>query len=364
MTGLEKKGPIYWIHQFRKEMADSFHSIFPPREAGLIEAIVTGEKSGMDPELKELYSNGGISHILAVSGLHVSIMAGILKYVLESIFKFKKHISAIITITFLGFFLVFTGGQPSSTRAVIMMSIFLMGTVIKEDSDGVNSLGVAAMILLTVQPLYLWDIGFQFSFVTTLAILLANNITIRSKRLPSWAQYLFISSVASAASFPLNAWYFYFIPFHAIFINILVLPLMGIVTGIGFFVGVLGMFWIQAGIFFGGIVFVLLRFYEAVCTFFVNQGWFLLQVGRPAFWVMILFYGLLLEIYFYRKNMIRFTGILATLVTISVAINLEDHTVEAAFLDVGQMGMLLSLAQIKMHALLLTLVDGIGLRII
>ena len=146
-----------------------------------------------------------------------------------------------------------------------MISIVLIGNIFYYESDYINNIAITAIFILLLQPLYLWDIGFQLSFILVIGIILSLDI-LKNCNLPKYIKNtLGISLMTSVVSFPIAAYHFHFISIIGIFVNIIVLPLTGILLCIGMIVGILGLFSIQVATFLSGIVYYILCFYENIC---------------------------------------------------------------------------------------------------
>ncbi|MCF0141894.1 MAG: ComEC/Rec2 family competence protein, partial [Parasporobacterium sp.] len=204
--------------------------------SGVFKAVVTGDKSGLDEDTKDLYQRNGIAHILAVSGLHISTLGLIL-------FKFlRKYFSVVISASVSGLvmtlFAVMCGGSVSAVRASVMFVIMMGGYIFRRRYDMLTALGAAGIMLLLANPFYIQNQGFVLSFSAIMGIgLLAGPVneflSVKSKILSA-----FIAS-ASVTLFTLP-WIissYYEIPLYSILLNMLVVPLMSSVLGCGLFSG-------------------------------------------------------------------------------------------------------------------------------
>lgn len=334
-------GFSFKMYQLRQGACNIFDRYLPPRYAGVMKAMITGDKSGMEKDLTELYRKGGIAHILAISGLHVSILAMVCYFFLFSALHLGKRTSSGITICLLFGFLLFTGFGVSTTRAVLMSSFALLGNILYRKATPVYLLSVSALIILVVQPLYLWDISFQLSFVTSGGICLGMEMVKNNQELPGFIKnYVMVSVIASVFSYPLICYYFYRIPMMGIVINCIVVPFLGalVVLGMGMLGPILIFPFISAVFTFA--IGLILRFYEYICTVFTSPPFGDLLIGRPAFITIAAIYGMLLSVYFlHQRRKIATAGIIlcAGLFLASVFSNrFFFKETEVAFLDVGQ----------------------------
>lgn len=196
--------------------------------------VLAGDKSFLDPDRRELFADAGISHILALSGLHVSIIAGILLWLL---FPFNivglyqwRYAIAVPAIWLYAFI---TGLSPSTVRAAGMMTVMIVCMLIERKNSPWNSLLLATFLILVFNPYYIFDIGLQLSFlcVASLIFFAPNLNTVDHHSHPllyTVAAFLLASLCATMASWALSAYYFGIFPLLFIPANIVALPLLPI----------------------------------------------------------------------------------------------------------------------------------------
>lgn len=141
-----------------------------PDELAVVSALTVGYKDLLDDELRKTYSAAGATHILAVSGLHVGIIYGLLVIILSAIPKLNKRIKLVISIAFLWFFAFITGLSPSVLRATAMFTMVEIGRAFGYRANTYNTLAAVAFILLVAEPNNLYNMGFQLSFLAVLSI--------------------------------------------------------------------------------------------------------------------------------------------------------------------------------------------------
>ncbi|HOK38017.1 MAG TPA: ComEC/Rec2 family competence protein [Bacteroidales bacterium] len=200
-------------------------------ELAVASALTLGYKDKINDSLKRSYSSSGAMHILAVSGLHVGIIYGIIVFLL-SLFKLNnlKLVKFIIVVSSVWFYALLAGGSPSITRAALMISVFSLGETISKHSNSINSLLLAAFIILLIKPFTLFDLGFQFSFVAVLGILLFYTriyelFSIRNKILDKIWSLTAVSIAAQLATFPLGLYYFNQFSNYFLITNYCLIPL-------------------------------------------------------------------------------------------------------------------------------------------
>ena len=141
----------------------------PALHAQLLKGILLGKRSDVPTETLDIFRNSGTFHVLAVSGLHVGLVA-MFCYFGFSLFRFPQKILCLLTIIAVLTYACLIGFRPSVFRASLMAILFLFATFIDRDADLFNLLAFAALVLLLLNPLQLWDVGFQLSFVAVAAI--------------------------------------------------------------------------------------------------------------------------------------------------------------------------------------------------
>ncbi len=328
------------LQKQKEKVFDVFDTVLPARESGIVKAMATGERDDIDPQMQELYIKAGINHILCVSGLHISIFMLFIHFFVEKCLKKGKRSAALITIVFCMGFLVFTGFSPSSVRAVIMISVALFGRVIYRKSDMLNNLAIAAIVILLFQPLYLWNAGFQLSFITVIGIWMGLQQVSKEKGMQGKIKQSFILSLyASLFSYPIVAYHFFHISLIGIFVNLIILPFCSILLFFAFFTGVTGLIFPPLAAISAGGAYAVLKFYELVSLAAVSIPNSYVLVGAPSILFIGLYYLLLGLCSFYGKKFCNTKTVLCALAALGLSVfgnRLLLHKNTIAFLDVGQ----------------------------
>ncbi|MBQ5708697.1 MAG: ComEC/Rec2 family competence protein, partial [Anaerotignum sp.] len=326
----------------RGKVHQTLDSILPANESAVMKAMLTGEKDDIPDETYELYQNAGAVHILCISGLHMSILGLYVSLFLEKILKQSRRVSAAVTMAASVCFLIFTGFTPSAVRAVTMLCVVMAGRILFRSHDRLNEIGVAALLILLIEPLYLFHIGFQLSFITVLGLCIAAE-NMEEKKNKNWIDKLKdalrFSAYASLFSYPLVAYHFYTISLVGILANLIVIPLSGLLLGLGILSAVLGMVWIPAGVFAAGSVYAILRFIEITCTLLLKIPFACILTGRPSELVILLLYILLFLWIKISKRKGSWKAALAICIALWCAVfenQLFRKETTIAFLDVGQ----------------------------
>ncbi|WP_460642736.1 ComEC/Rec2 family competence protein [Lacrimispora brassicae] len=262
-------------------------------DAGILTAAVLGDKRGISKEIKTLYQKNGIAHLLAISGLHMSF-AGIFLYRILRKAGLGYGGSGLAGTVLIFLYGILTGGGPSVMRAVIMMSTGFFASYLGRTYDLLSSASLALLLLAVQSPLLITQGGVQLSFGAVFAIGGVTPVIInwlgKEKPLAGAVSAAFAIQVVTM---PILLYHFYQIPLYSIFLNLLVIPLMGGVLCSGFGVIFLGNLSPVLGIFAAGTGHYILALYELLCRKMSALPGYSLTLGRPGAERMAA-YGLLL----------------------------------------------------------------------
>lgn len=330
------------ISDLRKTMLKRMGAAFPGVEGGMLRAIVLGDRSGLSPQVREAFLGSGTYHILVISGLHVGFLAGLL-FFLSRAARIPLSASSLLTVLGVVFYTLLTGGSPPIIRAALMMSLYLVALIVGRERDLANAVALAAFLLLLWNPLYLFDAGFQLTFVATGAILVALHRCDLS-RFPRVARWILASLVASTAATLatglLLAFHFNRVSLMGIVANLLMVPLGGILTAVGMVYSILLLFLpkgippLELG------VSSVARGMISTASLFATLPLASIRLYTPTPLMVLTSYGLLGLI---LLPAVRRRGLLLGVTTVflvgQVAWKLfpvEQRGIEATFLDVGQ----------------------------
>jgi competence protein ComEC len=202
------------------------------KEAALAEALLIGYKDELDKDLVQAYSNTGVVHIIAVSGLHLGIIYWLLNLLMRPLAKSRstKWLAVIITLAGLWLFSVLAGAGPSVIRSAVMFSFIVIGNAFSRKGLVLNNLAASAFLLLCWNPFWLWDIGFQLSYAAVLSILLfykpIYNLLYVKNKLPNavW-QLNAVTLSAQVLTLPLCIYHFHQFPVMFLLANMVAVPL-------------------------------------------------------------------------------------------------------------------------------------------
>lgn len=219
---------------------------FKPEELAIINALILGQRQDMNQSIYNDYVNAGAIHILAVSGLHVGIILLLFNILLKPLENLKhgKLIKVFTIVILLWSFAVVAGLSASVTRAVTMFSIVAIAMNWKRRTNIYNTLAISVFILLLFKPMFLFDVGFQMSYLAVLAIVTIQPLLYKLWK-PKWkiTDYFWqIFTVTVAAQFgvvPISLYYFHQFPGLFFVSNMVIIPFLGLILGFGILIIVL-----------------------------------------------------------------------------------------------------------------------------
>lgn len=216
------------------------HISFSKDELAIVQALILGQRKDINKQLYSEYSAAGAIHILAVSGLHIGIIYMILFFILnplKNLFKSKIIVSILIVIILWGFAFL-TGLSPSVIRAVTMFSFLAFAKSMNRETNSINTLFLSYFVLLIINPLWLFHVGFQLSYLAVFFILwllpLFNRIYYpKNKILKKIWGIITVTLAAQIGIIPLSLYYFHQFPGLFFITNLVILPFLGILLGGG-----------------------------------------------------------------------------------------------------------------------------------
>ena len=209
---------------------------FPEEQLTLIYAITLGDKSLLTKEISNSFSISGSSHVLALSGLHAGIVFTLFYLLFRSLFFFiqryqsRESMTLLCTLPSIWFFALLTGSSPSVIRATVMLTVYSLARLLSREGISLNVLSFAAIIMLVINPLDLYDIGFQLSFLALFAILVVYKKCVNifqniSNPMIKWMWQMFVlSSAAQLGTAPLAAFYFHQFSLMYFLSNLIIIP--------------------------------------------------------------------------------------------------------------------------------------------
>ena len=268
---------------------------------GIIGAIILGDKTDLDSDIKELYSVSGIAHILAISGLHISFIGMAIYRLLRRRFRFL--FSAAVSIPVVLSFGIMSGFGISTIRAIIMFILKIIGEVLGRKYDAITAISLAGLVLLVQNPFVVYNSGFQMSFGAIIAIVLILPIVEEILNTDNKIiKVLSANFTISLVMNPILAWNYYELPTFSFLLNIVVVPLMSVVivsSIVGIFCSCI-MFGFGKVVIFPGCG--ILELYTFLCNIINKSSVASIVVGQPKVTIIIVYYAILLVVLFGLKN--------------------------------------------------------------
>ncbi len=219
---------------------------FKPDELAVINALLLGQRQNISEDVYSNYKNAGAIHILAISGLHIGIILIILTAIFKPIerLKYGLFIKTILLLTILWSFAIIAGLSASVTRAVTMFSIVAIGMHLKRPTNIYNTLAISIFIILLFKPLFLFDVGFQLSYMAVFAIVSIDPYLYKLWQPKYWIlrkywHTLTITISAQLGIVPISLFYFHQFPGLFFLSNLLIIPFLGLILGLGILVIIL-----------------------------------------------------------------------------------------------------------------------------
>ena len=213
---------------------------FKPDELAIINALLLGQRQDISEETYNNYANAGAIHILAVSGLHVGIILLILNFLFRPIglMPYGPYIKTLLIIILLWCFAIIAGLSPSVMRAVTMFSIVAIGLNFKRATNIYNTLAISMFILLLFKPTFLFEVGFQLSYLAVFSIVWIQPLIFRLWNPKFYVvnklwQILSVTIAAQFGVLPLSLYYFHQFPGLFFISNLVIIPFLGLILGFG-----------------------------------------------------------------------------------------------------------------------------------
>lgn len=322
-----------WALQLRDKLLGHFRQLnLKPSEFAVISALIVGDKSYLDSELKSVYVNSGTMHILAVSGMHVALLFWLLQQITKPLMKLRsgKVLRAGLVLIVIWIYALITGLTPSVVRASVMFSFWVLGDTGNRNVNIYNTLSASALLLLILNPGTLFDVGFQLSYLAVLGIVIfykdiydwfyVKNIVVKY----FWS-LIAVSLAAQLFTLPLSLYYFHQFPNYFLLSNIIALPLSTIILYGSIFalvIAPLKFLWVPIGI----ILKVLVSFLNQALTWIehlpgsVTNGISISGIIAVSIFVLIV----ALRIFIYNRKAIALIAVIICCIIIASDI-LQKH---------------------------------------
>ena len=324
-TYYEGKGCAFYVISEREEVVDAgrrnlgealrlererccavLKEMMPEEEAGVLSAMLLGERSELTEETYLAYQQSGLLHLISVSGMHLMLLGMALRRLLMALHlpKTPASLAAAAGMVLYG---MFTGSGTATVRAVMMFAVRMGAVAVGRTYDSLSALSLAAILMLAENPSYLEQSGFWLSFGAVTAIsgvypVLAGEKAERKRRGEKTGLEKLAAKGKEAAMvylslqlvmIPLQAWYFYEIPVYAVFVNLFMLPMMGVLLGFGAAGGMVGLLSLTLAKEVLLPCRILLFMGNHICALAGMLPGTMWIVGRPQCWQIAVYYAFL-----------------------------------------------------------------------
>ncbi|MGM0471871.1 MAG: DNA internalization-related competence protein ComEC/Rec2 [Bacillota bacterium] len=337
------------INYFKTEARQIIDQTLTEPNNYLIRGLLLGERNLVPQKISQQFRELGLSHLLVISGFHVSLLILIIGSILNSLQlpPLAKNIGLILLISG---YLLLVGFQPSILRVSIVVILYLIGVILERESNIYNLLALAAGLMLIYNPYYLFQVGFQLSFSIVLTIIyLTPELEARLSLVPNFiATSIAVSVAALIGAAPLLIFHFNYLSFVPLVGNFLVLPLVSLIIFFSFIGLMLGNLHLIFAELLNGVTALLLDWLLRVVYFLDYFKFLSWRLVRPNYLVIGLYYFLVYQLRYllawevvpglYRKGKrIIVTLLIILVVCLIINFNFFGHNnLEIIFLDVGQ----------------------------
>ncbi len=330
-------------HVISVKLKNSIYRVCNEKEASIFSAMLLGDKKNLDTEVYELYKKNGISHILAISGLHISLI-GMSFYKMLRKTGFGFGVSAGLGSAFIIFYGLMTGMGISAQRAIIMFVINVIADVIGRGYDILSAMSLSALIMLAYQPYLILNNGFQLSYMAIVGITVVNNAIIegfaiediQNSTIKKIVKNLISSLSVTLTTMPIIMWISYEIPLYSVLLNLVIIPLAPYVLLSGILGAVCGVINTTLGTFVTGIGIIVLRIYELLCGIFEKIPLSTIITGKPDMINVIVFYAIFVVVIYLWKLQYGKKGTILMALALACLTFRVYSPLEVTMLDVGQ----------------------------
>ncbi|MBW2615052.1 MAG: DNA internalization-related competence protein ComEC/Rec2 [Deltaproteobacteria bacterium] len=356
------------LEKIQRPVRDLFSGNLGPEDEALFRALILGERQGISRQLREPFNRTGLGHVLAVSGLHIGLVAWISFFFFKSILSrsYKlvlktdiQKLTALLTCVPVIGYTCLAGFQVSSQRAMIMVLAFLCSLILRREKEVWSTLALAGLIILAVDPHALFSLSFQLSFSAVVGILWLTPSVLkiipsphetpqRKMSIFNNISLYFIGLIAVSISatlflLPIISFYFHRVSLVTIPANLTVVPILGLwIIPNGLLSAVILPFSAQAANLFLHLGAWGLHAIMEIIRFWSGLSWASAWVVTPNLFEMLMFYALILFIFFFKRRAWARVGLAVLTVFILVDIGYWTYRVhfnrdlKVTFLDVGQ----------------------------
>lgn len=295
MTYEKKSRFDEWLRTFLNKQLGK---LYAKDKVGIMQAALLGDDTLLSEKTEVLYNASGMSHVLCISGFHVSVMAGLLMFLL-CLIPIPYNLRYYIIIGGIWAYAFISGNGPSTVRASIMTSILYLGRCFWEEEDGLTSLSLAALLILIFSPYQLFQAGFELSFAAVLGILICLNALERKERMgdspySKWKKNLFMWLSIQLLTWPILSYHFFEVPFLISLINLIVIPIFSWIIIGGWIALALSIFQVPVATLIAQSIEKILDAIEYIIRRLIELPFATLCTGRPNIILFILYGGIVI----------------------------------------------------------------------
>ena len=271
-----------------------------PKAKEYVKTFLLGDTSLIDGQILNSFRSNGISHLFSISGMHISLFASCILYILKRI-SYNNFYNYFIVINFLVFYMLLVGTLPSVVRSTIMYILFALNKVFNLKIKSIDIMCILLIIMLLINPMYVYNVSFQYSYIISFSLILFNKNIQRHKN--KIGKSLYISILSFFVAFPITIYNYYKVNILGIFLNIVFIPFVSVI------------------IFPLSIVSFIFPFMSCILSFFVNVLEYVSKMikisklgiicfSKPNIYLIILYYIFIYMFLYNYKNVYIFVFIL------------------------------------------------------
>lgn len=283
------------VYEIKVLIKNQILKIFDYKDAGLFKAMITGDRSSIDKEQKKTFSENGIAHIIAISGLHLSILGLMLFEFLRKFFS--VNVSATFTSIFIFLYGIFIDASATSLRAISMLYVRFLSLAIGRTYDSKNTLYIICFMFLIMNPYLIFNAGFQFSYVAIFA--LNADVYIKKKK-PLKVPAIIILNLFL---FPITVYHYFTYPLYSVLLNLFVIPLMPFVLLFGILGLTISFAYLPLGVLVVKIIHIMFLIYDTLCMLIEKMPYHIVFIGRPTLYEVLYYYVALFLIIYSLENL-------------------------------------------------------------
>ncbi|MBQ9885436.1 MAG: ComEC/Rec2 family competence protein [Lachnospiraceae bacterium] len=290
VTGYQRSRVYKWLFELKERLRAGLVRTFSGEDLEVLSAMLLGDRTSLDDNLKSLYQFAGIAHLLTISGLHISLIG-------RGIYRLLRRLaagfilSAAISGTIIVMYGIMTGLGTSSLRAIIMFIIFLAAECLGKSYDMASALCLSAIMVLCEYPLMLYQFAFLMSVSCILSIALVSPLVIKYLHIKNVIIKTIVAGVVIQwCTMPVLLYFMYVYPSFAVLLNLAVIPFASLVMVSGFSAVFISELSRNAALFSSGAAHYILLFYKRICELTGNIPFAQMIIGRPAVWKIAVYY--------------------------------------------------------------------------